>query len=468
MELYRKALDHYQSDLKKVFFYSLNDEYNGERCVQEIQQRVNRLKRSEIESIALNIPNSIDWIFWYIAADCACKNIYLISSDFSGSLVENIILNYQIDGLVSLEDNNVCFKRANKNIKNSFLDTQKRLDIIFTSGTTGLPKGVVIKEESFFHVANELIKETKQTFDDLELLSMPMDRSFGLARLRTCLISGCSAVVTDGLKDFPSIFGFSRNIPITGLSLVPSALQVIILQLRKKAKLFTENIKYFELGSSSLIDGQEEWIKENFKDKIVIHHYGMTECSRAFLKRLDIERNLIKNYVGFPLNGLEFKINYQNDNVKEGGELLLKGKNLFLSYLNKGDTDLKFENGWFKTGDICFEENGNIFLIGRSDNQINIGGAKVQAEKVEKIFESINHIEECTCFEVTDKIFGSNIAVLVRLSKDITNLKNEVDQAFNGLPAYYRPRRIKIVDSIPKTFNGKKQRDKNILTELLE
>ena len=227
-----------------------------------------------------------------------------------------------------------------------------------------------------------------------------------------------------------------------------------------------KNVKYFELGSSSLLDDQLRWINESFYDAKIIHHYGMTESSRAFLKRLDQIDQEDSGFVGSPLPGVNYKISKQDNN--KAGELLLNGKNLFSSYLEDTDNNLKLKDGWFHTGDNCIVKDNKVFLCGRSDNQINIGGAKVQIEKVEEILESVDGVEESICFEIPDKILGKNIAAIIKTDQEYSKIKDIIKLAFKNYPAYYLPLKIKTIDKLPKTFNGKKLRNKLSLAELLK
>lgn len=462
MQLCTEALKNFKQNYKKDFFYDLDQFYTGRDCLQSLSEKIAFLNKLNIQNIAINIPNSFEWVMWYLAADNICCNIFLISTDFESNVVKTIIENNSIQLLVQKNAETVLIK----NKGDIALCKNKRRDIIFTSGTTAKPKGVIIGEESFLHVANALIKETNQNQNDLELLSMPFDRSFGLARLRACILAGCSALVVNGLKSFPDIYMFSKNNKITGLSLVPSALQIIILQLRKKAKEFTKDIRYLELGSSALIEGQFDWIKANLNQSSVIHHYGMTESSRAFIKRLHMYDEF-QTSVGKKLEGVEYKILKLNQDSSHG-ELLLKGKNLFSGYLDKEQTKKAFKNEWYHTGDICYEDKDEIFLVGRSDNQMNIGGAKVQAEQVEKLIENLSCVNDSLCFEFPDKVLGNTIGAFIETDEDILKIKECMKVIFKSHPSYYTPGKIKIVDSIPKTFNGKKQRDTKELMRIFK
>ena len=460
MQLSSEALKNFKKNPNKIFFYDLEMVFDGVTCEALLEEKTTYLIKKDINSIAINMRNSVDWIMWYLAADAVCRKVFLISTDFNQEIVESIYKKFEVDLLI--QEN----KRKINNNSYKNLDTEDRIDVIFTSGTSGIPKAAMIGEKSFIHVAKALIDEVDQKDNDLELLSMSLDRSFGLARLRTCILSGCAALVTEGMRNFPRIYEFSKKIPITGLSLVPSALQIMILQLRKKAKLFTRSVKYVELGSSMLVDGQFDWIKENFEESIIIHHYGMTESSRAFIKRLDLE-DMQGSQVGKPLKGVEYKLYKQKKDDKHG-ELLLRGKNLFLGYLDDKLTEKVIVNGWDHTGDVCFEKKQKIYLVGRTDNQMNIGGAKVQAEMVERVIEEVDSVNECICFEYPDNILGNTIAVLMMVNEENIDFKRLFKNVFSGYPSFYFPSKIAIVESLPKTFNGKKQRDKEKLMKLLK
>ena len=142
---------------------------------------------------------------------------------------------------------------------------------------------MIIDEKSFIHVVKVLLKKLKQKKNDLKFFQCASDHSFGLVRLRCCLYAGTKMLVCDGLSKFPEIYKFSTNNKVTGLSLVPSGVELIKLMLKNNIKSFTNNFRYFEIGSSFLDMETRIWLKRNFKDTIIFHHYGMTEASRSFL-----------------------------------------------------------------------------------------------------------------------------------------------------------------------------------------
>lgn len=451
----------FKNNPKKIFFYDFTHKLSGENCLKNLYFISNFIKKNKIKSIGISCKNNIYWPLWYLSAMQFCKDVYILSPNYPGLLIKKIQKRYKINLIIKKMNNNMInFNKLKvSRFKNSFIKNKSKNNILFTSGTSAIPKGVVISNAAYTYVAKFLIKKLSQNKEDLELLSMPFSHSFGITRLRCVLLSGSSAIITDGLKNFPYIYALSKKIKLTGLSLVPSGIEVISNLLKKKACIFSKNIKYFEIGSSSLSDNLRFWLKKNFKKTKIIHHYGTTEASRSFIrprgKHDDL--NIKNNWIGNNLKGVNYKI-FKN-------ELLIRGKNLFSGYLDTG-YHKKFK-GWFPTGDICEVKNNKIFLKGRVDNQLNIGGQKVQAEMLENLIKKDKKIKDCLCFQKKDKVLINKIVCLLQMNKikNFKNTENMVLKGLKGFPSFYQPDKIKIIKHIPKTSNGKKIRNLKILNK---
>jgi len=437
---------------KKKIIYNLNKTYTGKDCEDLLEKAKQFIKLNNIKTIGIKSPNNLDWIILYLASDKLCNRIYILKNNFNSKIVNKLKNKYKIDYIAK----NIP-KKIRKFKKNNLIrkKSSKREDVLFTSGTTDLPKGVVINKESFLHIIKILTKKFNQNKNDLELLSMPFDHSFGLVRLRCCLYKGSKMFVSNGLVNFPDIYNFSQKNKITGLSLVPSGVFVIKNLLKNKTKEFNKNLKYFEIGSSGINFETRMWLKKNFNKTNIIHHYGMTEASRSFLINRGFKDNLkISNdIIGNVIDGCKYKI---SNNFK--GELLLKGKNLFDKYLDQ-DNNKKIDNKWFKTGDIVEKKNGRLKLIGRIDNQINIGGNKVQSEFIENLIESLTNVKKCLCFQVNDEIFNKRIALQIEKETDIDKKEIiiSIQKLLKDYPDYYQPKEI-YFKKIKFTKNGKKIR----------
>lgn len=448
--LYKIFLKNIKRKPKKIFIFTSKENFNGASCLKKIKFLRNVIKKNKIGTIAINYLNSADWIFWYLAADSFNIEIVIIKNGTTNHNLKIIKNKYNIDYIARKIPKNLNLK-LNISSKNKI----KRKDILFTSGSLNSPKGVIISEKAYLHVANILVKKLKQKDYDIELLSMPFDHSFGIVRLRCCLLAGTQIFVSEGLKNFPDIFKFSQEKNLSGISLVPSGLSLIKILLKDKVNLFSKNLKYIEIGSSHINKELRYWLKKNFSKTNIIHHYGMTEASRSFLISRGVNDDLKKNIniIGKIIPGCKYKIDKKNK------ELLLKGKNLFDGYFDRKNNENKFLNGWFRTGDIVRKKKNNLYLIGRVDNQFNIGGNKVQAEMIENIIESLKQVKKTLCFIQPDEIYGSSLALRVEkigsASKNIV-LKN-IKKKLTNFPDYYFPKKI-IFRKILLTKNGKKIR----------
>lgn len=468
--LAEKFLNHLQNNKKKVFFYTFDHELTGDECLTLIEEIRIFLDKYSLQSVAISSKNSIYWPIIYIASKMSVKDVFIFDPNMPASSIDKIIHKFSIQCIFHELDLSNGFDTSSvdiyeNNLGNRVLKGHSN-DVLFTSGTTAESKGVVISEDAYCHVAYALIKTLRQVDTDIELLSMPFYHSFGLTRLRTLFLVGQTGFISDGLKKFPDIYKFSKIHSFTGLSLVPSAIAIIKGMLRSKTQTFVADVRYLEIGSSAISYDSRMWLKDNFLNAKIIHHYGMTECSRAFIRNRGLEDDFDADdsWIGEPLDGCEYKIAGDN---KEG-ELLLRGKNLFTGYLQNKLTEAKMYGDWLKTGDICSVQNGNILLIGRTDNQINIGGEKVQAESLELIIESLPSVKGCICFALDDDILGSTLSAIVEIEEAFSSINNniinmQINEVFKDHPQFYKPRTITLVNNLPLTQNGKKIRDLSIL-----
>lgn len=450
----------------KIFFQDLNLQLNGEECSKLVDKISSFIERENIRIFAIISNNSVCWPLWYIAADKNSCRLLILNPETNLEIINEILKNNNAQILVDnpdiiLSNNKIesCLQKLNYINKLDF----QRSDVLFTSGTMSLPKGVIVNSSAYLHVAKILNARLNTNYNDIELLSMPFYHSFGLTRLRCILLCGASAIISDGLKKLPEIYKLSIANKITGLSLVPSGINIVKNLLRKKIKNFISTVKYFEIGSSSIDYEIKVWLKENFKNKIILHHYGMTEASRSFLRERSNKNdfNAPDTWVGDILEDCSYKLSIEkNDsNSSEIGELMIKGPNLFQSYTDDKLNSDKLMHGWFRTGDICEIKGGKVYLIGRSDNQINVGGFKVQAEVLEEIVKQLNSVKDCICIKSKSKIFGESITCVVEL-KEINNKDNflaNIKNKFKNYPNYYKPEEF-IFEKIRLTENGKKIR----------
>ena len=475
--LVQEATKHWKSQPEKIFFETFHQSFSGKDLLANfINYRKNIVKIFDNEEVLLVADNSAEWVLSYLAIKSLGKTPLILNSEILEQFT-NLKKNKNISLITEKKIKNIkSILYSDLEVKNSnILDIRKNFsksnaDIVFTSGTSGEPKGVVVPEQSYLHTTKVLIDIFKQSKKHSELLSMPFSHSFGLARLRCSLFSGSSAVITNGLRNTPKIYSFILNGKINSLSMVPSALKVFKGTLRKSVRNIAGKIKYIEIGSSFLDEDLNNWLLNNFKSTIIYHHYGMTEASRSFFRcrsvlgATDRKEN---NWVGYPALGTKYKMEKlsKDDNL---GEILIKGKNLAQSYyLNEKLTKKKFQSGWFKTGDIGYEKNGLLYLSGRVDGRINIGGNKIFPNEIESIVQKIKGVIDCYVYPIKDEIYGTRLAIAIKNSKNANenSIRKEIKIMFHDMPDYKKLKRISFSNKIPYSKNGKKIRNQKTYFE---
>ena len=353
--LVKDYLTHINLYKNKIFIHDAGISYSGLMIKKKIQYYILQIKNGKKDIIIIKSKNSANWVFIYLAVKVLNKSAFIISDTEDNNTTELIQRNFSIHSRFEKNKLLIIKNTKKESVNKAYSRIVKKnniLDCIFTTGTTGKPKGIFISEKAYLHTASLLIKKSQQKINDIELLSMPFSHSFGLARLRASILNKQSFVISDGLKNFPKIYKDLFSLKINGLSLVPSAIEIIKAMLRKNSIKFGEKIKYFEIGSSSINLGTRKWLNENFNKAIIFHHYGTTEASRSFFidRGIGDKLNIKDNFVGDPTNKVEFKLNKKKN---YSNEILIKGPHLADSYfyLNK-NIQIKKIDKWFRTGDL--------------------------------------------------------------------------------------------------------------------
>tara|TARA_B100000035_G_scaffold186087_1_gene158799 strand:- start:4081 stop:5556 length:1476 start_codon:yes stop_codon:yes gene_type:complete len=472
-KLAKGYLLHLSNNSEKIFIFEDKKEHSGKKIISKIIKFCNVISKNDSRVVLISSNNTIDWVLFYLAAKLKNKIIFIIPSTTGENIVSALVENYDIS--IILKDSKLIKIKSSikKPLDLKFFKNDHIYDCIFTTGTTGQPKGVIINENAYMHIVKALIKKSQQKENDVELLSMPLSHSFGLARLRVCIYNKQSFHISDGLKDFPAIYKRFINNEINGIALVPSAIEILRVMLRSNSSKFGSYVKYMEIGSSPLSFDSRKWLKDNFKKANIFHHYGMTEASRSFFIDRGYKDNLRqkKNYVGRTCSKLvKFKLDKSAGN--NSGEIMIKGPHLADGFFSLDSiNDITPIKGWLGTKDIGIIKNNKLMLVGRLNSMINVGGQKVYPEEIEEFVEGMKGVNTSLCSCMDDDVLGEVPVLMVCVdnnlfkSKDLAN--KEIKAYFKKMPSHKKPKKIVFVDNIPLAKGGKKIRDKNLLKKFL-
>ncbi|XP_034947583.1 malonate--CoA ligase ACSF3, mitochondrial [Chelonus insularis] len=397
----------------------------------------------------------------------------------------------------------------NKNLKNDYDDLEDFGELllkdefynnsdamfVYTSGTTGPPKGVVMTHRNLQSQMNALITAWKWSEKDVILHTLPLNHIHGIVNVLMCpLYVGARCVM---LPKFETSSVWSQllavNVPNTERINMYMAVPTIYMKLiQEYEQLFSKNPKireYVHTVCSTkirlMVSGSaplpkpifDKW--EEITGHRLLERYGMTETGMVLSNPLEGQR--IPGTVGTPLPGVQVRItnpkspdntpevlvqgDYQGSKIISkskppiNGELQVKGESVFREYWNRPEATNKVftRDKWFKTGDTIKYENGVYSILGRSSvDIIKSGGYKVSALQVETVILGHPDIIDCAVVGLPDITWGQKVAAVAvtREGKEIV-LSQLRDFAKQSLPSYAVPTVLKIVDKIPKNSLGK-------------
>lgn len=336
-------------------------------------------------------------------------------------------------------------------------------DVLFTTGTTGAPKGVPLTYANEFAAARQINTYIQNRQDDIELLALPVSHSFGLGRLRCCLMNGQTIILLGSFANVKKIFRTIEEEKISGFTMVPASWKYLQKMVGEKLSQFAEQLKYIEMGSAFFSEEDKRHLARLFPKTRVTMHYGLTEASRsAFMEFHEDDRNL--SSVGKATPEVDIKIFDGEGNVLPAGcegEICIKGKHVMNGYLwqNNGET---FFGDYFRTGDCgVMNEDGYVYLKSRIKELINVGGKKVAPTEVDEQIVKIPGVLDCACVGVSDPegVMGEVVkgCIVKDPSSNITFA--EIGAALVGkLESYKIPVVWQWIEAVPKTHNGKIQR----------
>lgn len=353
-------------------------------------------------------------------------------------------------------------------IKTQKLPEQEDLaDILFTTGTTGSAKGVQLTHLNILAGALNSNSFIGNDASDTEIIPLPLHHAFGLRRLRTNLYLGASVIFVDGFL-FPKLFFDAiKNNQATGICMVPSGFAIVKKLMKDRYIQHFKKLKYIEFGSAPMEIEEKLEIAQNLPDTRICMHYGLTEAAaNIFIEFHEAAGKL--HAIGKASPNVQIAIlNDDGKELKTGetGEISVKGDIQTPGYWKKPElTKASFINGWFKTGDLGYkDEEGYVFLSGRKDDVINVGGKKVFPFEIEKALNEHPAVKDSACISVSGsgELTGEKIkAFIVPKAKEEPSARELIGYLREKLESYKIPQEFQVIRKIPMTASGKKQRDK--------
>jgi len=341
----------------------------------------------------------------------------------------------------------------------------RRAMILYTSGTTGNPKGVVTTHNNIETQVTALTTSWEWDKDDHILNVLPLHHVHGIINVMSCAL--WSGACCEFLPKFNAakIFEIFNRHEVNVFMAVPTIYYKLIACWKElsaeQQQRISRSLNDFRLmvsGSAALpISVLEEW--KNISGHTLLERYGMTEMGMAISNSYREKR--IPGHIGNPLNKVIVRIaDEQNVTVASGeqGEIQVKGPNVFKEYWGKPEATAETftKDGWFKTGDIAVYENGYYRILGRNSvDIIKSGGYKISALEIEEVLRKHPKIKECGVVGIPDDEWGEIIGASLILSDDKIDLDALNNWLKDKLPGYKTPRKYIFQDALPRNVMGK-------------
>lgn len=339
---------------------------------------------------------------------------------------------------------------------------QSIAEILFTTGTTGAPKGVCLSYYNIFSSASNINDFICNGEDDVELLALPICHSFGMGRIRCTLINGATIVILHSVANVRAFLKAIEQYHVTGFGVVPSAWAYIRKMSGKRIARYADQIRYIEIGSAAMpLDTKKEML-EMFPHTRICMHYGLTEASRnCFQEFHDVDH---LDSIGKPVcDKVDVKI-FDADGkeapIGEKGEICVKGNMVLVRYLEDKDNQDAFWGNYFRTGDLGYRSvDGYFYLLGREKEMINVGGKKVSPMEVEDAIIALG-VGDCVCVPMKDEkgVMGELVFCYVLKGSTTMTFEEIASKLKDKLEFYKQPVAYDWIDYIPMTSSGKKQR----------
>lgn len=331
------------------------------------------------------------------------------------------------------------------------LQTDDPALLVFTSGTTGRPKGALLSHGNLLASAQALCIAWGWTTTDRLVLALPLFHIHGLGvGIHCTLLAGASAVIIPKFSP-DAVFDAAREHSATQLFGVPT-MWVRLLDSTRASEL--RGVRVCVSGSAALAPDVWNGLRDR-AGQHVIERYGMTETVINISNPLSGERK--PGSVGLPLPGVQVRLDAIG--ADDVGEIVLRGPNVFSGYWNRPDANAESftDDGWFRSGDLGrVDTDGYVAIVGRSKDLIITGGYNVYPRDVEEMLRDHPTIADAAVLGEPSVEWGETVtACVIAVPGSVLDIGDILAYASKHLAGYQRPRRIVVVDEFPRNALGK-------------
>lgn len=346
------------------------------------------------------------------------------------------------------------------------IDADDSADILFTTGTTGKSKGVEISHKALVATAENVIAACRYKKDTVVVVPGPLNHAGPIRKVVTTIVNGSAICLLNGMTDIKRFYDAldSISFPI-GCCLPPSSIRTLFVLTGDKLGSYSEKIDFIESASAPLPEPDKLRLCKLLPNTRLYNNYGTSESASLCMYDYNANPGKIGCIGKMTMHSQILIVNDFHEVIQSSkanmGYLACAGDTNMKGYVNAPElTEQVMKDGIVYTNDVGYiDEDGYVYIVGRADDVINVGGLKVAPAEVEEAALSIDGIEDCICIAIPHQISGQALKLLVVMRGDVKFAPKEISSALqNKLEGYKVPVKYEQVDKIARTYNGKLDR----------
>ena len=338
-------------------------------------------------------------------------------------------------------------------------------ELLFTTGTTGKPKGVILTYKAVYHILSNTIQGIGIREDERLLLPLPLNHSFALRVLRATLYQGAMVVLQNGFAFAKEVENNQTAFDCTAMVAVPASMEILRGQMQDQFVPVMSKFRYIEVGAGSLTIAQRKRLTAELPHTTIYNTWGSSESGGALFTNVTEVSSHPEQIgaVGKPLPNVEVRVLDEEGNLIQSdrehpGRMALKGDMQMAGYWNRPElTAETLKDGWLLTSDMVYTDpDGYVYMLGRADDIINVGGEKVSPVEVENIACQYEFVKECACIGVADpnEVLGQVPVLYLAVSTGFTESGLQSYLA-EKMERYKLPQHYVVVEALPRNRMGK-------------
>ena len=463
---------------------------------QQIKEKSDLVKSCLIEntdlqdSICLMMENSDNWLFTYfgiLGAGCICnpldlkaseENIFkqvdflkpklvIVSQRFYHKAlrigldkISNILIIEDILKVTSLKEGSLEKQDQERDLTDAKYST-----VMFTSGTTGSQKAIRVENEVVYQATNNIVEYLKIRYCDIYYAILPFSHSFGLGNVHVTFKQGGTVIIADNTINLKKVLQEISNYRASFFCATPYTLKLITNNFLTDFIKAGDSLRIICTNTGPMDPEVTKTIITNLKKTLFFTYYGLTEASRSTFHCFNLYPEKLGS-VGKPAPNVKINILDDQDapvNQGEVGEILIKGNHVVSGYYGDEELNKKiFTDGWMRTGDMGkLDVDGFLYVLGRFDDLITLAGERVSLSEIDKVIQQLNFVADVGCIDIgtdPDKKILAQVVLGEEVPAQIDPETEILAHCRKSLEIFKVPKKIRIVDSVPRTDSGKLKR----------